>query len=177
MQKDGLTVDQFIIQSQQKAADDTTSDQTLAENMIDQQIPQNLPPEQREALKQQALQQLSDSQTQLLQKNNELILQEGRKQLSQMVGHDLAGNEKITDVFAGLINKKINDFFQPKISGDSQSASYLYVLAIILFLTLLSLSVPLSLLWFAIIILIFKLLVHLGLVEIQTVTVQREMII
>lgn len=173
IQKEGLTVDQFIVQSQQKNAD---ANSLFTDEMIDQQIPENLPSEQRVALKQEALRQISDSQTQLSQKNSELILLEGRKQLSQMVGRDINGDEKISDVFAGLVDKKINDFFQPKISGDSQSSFYSYIIATILFLTIWPLGSILSLLWFAIVIFVFKILVRFGLIEIKTVTVQREMI-
>jgi hypothetical protein len=178
MQKDGLTVDQFIIQSQKENTADALSDKSYAEEMIDQQIPKNLPSDQQAMLKQRALQQVSDSQDQLLQKNNELVLQEGHKQLSQMVGHDVVGDEKISDVFAGLIDKKINDFFQPKIGGNSQASSpvYSYILTAILFLTIFPLSSILSRLWFVAIFLIFKLFIRFGLVEIKIVTVQREMI-
>jgi hypothetical protein len=175
VQKEGLTVDQFIIQSQQKK-DDASTNPIFSEEMIDQQIPSNLPSEQRTELKKEALKQISDSQTQLSQKNNELVIQEGRKQLSQMIGHAVNGNEKIADVFAGLIDKKINDFFQPKIEGDSRSSLYSYIVATILFLTIWPLGSIMALLWFAIVILVFKTLVYCGLVEIKTVTVQREMI-
>ena len=177
VQKDGLTVDQFIIQSQQKNTDDAVSNQSLMEEMVDQQIPKNLPAEQQTTLKQQALQQIADSKNQLSQKNNELVLQEGREQLSQMVGHNMDGDEKIADVFAGLIDKKLNDFFQPRISGDSQSSSYSYILTAILFLTIWPLALIMSLFWFTIVLVAFKLFICLGLVEITTVTVQREMIV
>ncbi len=173
IQKEGLTVDQFILESQQGKSDAVMS---LSNDMIDRQIPANLPADQREVLKQQVLQQIADSQTQLLQKNKELILDEGHKQLSQMVGQDINGSEKVADVFAGLINKKINDYFQPRINGDSHSSAYSYILAAILFLTILPLGSLLSLLWFVLIILVFKLMVRFGVVQIKTITVEREMI-
>lgn len=173
MQKDGLTVDQFIIQSQQKNSNNASSDQSSVEDMLNKQLPQNLPQDQREILKQQALEQVTD----LSQKNNELVLQEGRKQLSQMSGHAIIGDEKVVDIFSGFIDKKINDFFQPTINSDSKSSFFPYLMVFILFLTILSLSVPLSPLLFGIVILVFKLFVRFGLVEIKTVTVQREMIV
>ena len=119
---------------------------------------------------------LSEAQAQLFQNNKGMVLEEGRKQFSQMVGQDLRGDEKIADVFAGLINKKINDYFQPKINGDAQSSAYSYILVAILFLTILPLGSLLSLIWFGFIIIVFRLLVGFSLVEIKIVTVQREMI-
>ena len=83
MQKEDLTVDQFIIQSQQKNNEDSISNPVFSEEAIDKQIPKNLPSEQRAELKKETIKQISDSQAQLSQKNGELILQEGRKQLSQ----------------------------------------------------------------------------------------------
>lgn len=177
MQKEDITVDQFIIQSQQKNDGDVAFNPFFSEETIDQQIPKNLPSEQRNELKNEALRQISDSQSQLLQKNEELVLQQGRKQISQMVGHEVMGNEKIENVFAGLIDKKINDFFQPKIEGDSRSSLYSYVVAAVLFLTIWPLGSFLALLWFSVVILIFKILFYSGLIEIKTITVEREMIV
>ena len=94
-----------------------------------------------------------------------------------MVGQNITGNEKIADVFAGLIDKKINDFFQPKITGDLHSSLYSYIVAVILFLTIWPLGTIMAFLWFLIVILVFKIFVYTGLVEIKTVTVQREMIV
>lgn len=179
IQKEDLTVDQFIIQSQQKNTNDDSSGQIFADadKMIDQQIPENLPTGQREALKQQAIKQLSDSKSQLSQKNSELVLQEGRKQLSEMVGRNIDGNEKMANVFVGFMDEKINTLFQPKIKGDSQSSFYSYVIAVILFLTIWPLgSIIMSPLWIAVVILIFKIFIYFGLVEIKTMTVQREII-
>jgi hypothetical protein len=175
IQQDGLTVDQFILENQKNSEVNFLSDN---EEAIDQQIPADLPSEQRESLKQQALQQIADSQTQLLQKNNELVLQEGREQLAQMTGKDINGNEKIADVFAGLIDKKINDYFQPQVENNNKSSSLLsYIVAAVLFLTIWPIGSVLSLIWFVIVIIIFKILLYFDLVEIKTVTVEREMIV
>lgn len=174
MQNDNISVDQFIIQSQGDG--NNSLGQIVSDEMIEKQMPQNLPQEQKDALKKETLRQISDSQTQIFQKNNELILQEGRRQLSQMTGREVRGNEKIADVFAGLIDKKINDFFQPKIKDDPRSSFYSYVVATILFFTIWPLGSMLAIIWFAVAILIFKILVRLGVVEIKTVTVEKEKI-
>ena len=145
--KGELTVDEFIIHSQQNI-DKTNSSEEI-----------------------------NSSRIQFLQKNNEMIVQEGRRQLSQMVGRVVGGNEKMSDIFAELINKKINDFFQPKINDDSSFSFYSYAVAIILFITIWPLSSILTILWFLIIIFIFKIFVYFSLVEIKKVTVQKEIII
>ena len=174
IKQDGITVDKFILENQNNSDINFLSNN---EETIDQQIPADLPSKQREALKQQALQQINDSKAQLLQKNNELIQQQGRKQLSEMVGRDLKGDEKIADVFAGFIDKKINDYFQPQVDNNNKSSSLLsYIVAAVLFLTIWPIGSVLGVLWFAIVIIIFKILLYFGLVEITTVTVEREMI-
>lgn len=173
IQQDGLTVDQFILENQKN------SESTFLlnnEETIDKQIPADLPSKQRESLKQQTLQQINDSQAQLLQKNNDLIQEQGRKQLSEMVGRDLQGDEKIADVFAGFIDKKINDFFQPEMGEDAPSSLLSYIVTVVLFLTIWPIGSVLALVWFIIVISIFKILLYFGLVEIKTITVEREMI-
>lgn len=177
MKDENLTVNQFIIKSKQGGNLDMFSDVNF-DNEIDEQISKNLPVEQREILKQEAIKQILDSGEQLSKKNQELIMQEGRKQLSQMVGYELSGNEKISDVFVGFINSRINDYFQPhKANGGEDSHFFSYIIAVILFLTVWPSGVALSVAWFVLIIIIFKIMAYFKLVEIKTVTVQREMIV
>jgi len=174
IEQDGLTVDQFILENQKNNENNSLFN---IGDIVDQQIPENLPSEQKEALKQQALQQINDSRAQLSEKNNELVLEEGHAQLSQLTGKNVSGNEKISDVLAGLIDKKINDFFQPQIGNESPSALLSYIVAAVLFLTIWPIGSVLGIVWFAVIIVIFKILLYFGLVEIKTVTVEREMIV
>ena len=177
MQKEGLTVDQFIIKSKQEKEDDIFSKEDINDE-IEKQLPANLSPEQKEKMKQEALRQISDSQKNISQKNQELVLKEGREQLAKMVGHKVSGDEQISDVFSGFIDKKINDYFQPhKLDSDRKSPLSYYILSAILFLTIWPMGSALSLVWFGVVIIIFKLMVHFKLVEIKTVTVQREMIV
>ena len=174
-----MTVDQFIMQSQQGSTNSlsTADSNSLDQQSIDSQIPQNLPVDQREALEQQAMTQLAGAKTQVEQKNSQLVLQEGRAQLSNTIGKQLNGNEKISTVFAGLINDRISSFFNPSIKGNSQSALFPLILSIVLLLTIWPIGSVLSVLWFAIIILLFKIFVRFGLVSIKKVTVEREMIV
>jgi len=173
LENEGLTVDEFISESQKRNENDPLFNN---EEIIDGQIPENMPAKQREALKQQALEQLSDSKVQLSEKKNELALQEGRKQFSQMVGHEIKGDEKIADVFAGLIDKKINDYFQPQANGDSKSSVFIYILVAVLFLTIWPLGSILCSLCFGLVVFAFSLFVHFGIVKIDKVMVEREVI-
>lgn len=177
IQQDDITVDQFIIKTQQNSDSEQSLGMDISsDEFIDSQIPQGLPQAQKDEMKNVAKQKISDAQAQISQKNNELVLSEGRKQLSQLIGRDVQGNEKIADVFSGLVDKKINDYFQPQIQGDQKSSAYPFILTFILFLTILSLGVLLSNLWFAVVIGLFNLCVRLGIVEIKKVMVERETI-
>ncbi|HEX8974457.1 MAG TPA: hypothetical protein VF817_03150 [Patescibacteria group bacterium] len=175
VQQDSMTVDQFILKSQE-GADQSLGGMAFSEDYIDSQIPQDLPVVQREALKQSLLQQVSDSKKQLDQKKTELVLSEGRKQLSQVVGQPLTGQEKISEVFAGMVDKKINDYFQAPLGDGQANNVFPFILTTILFLTILPLGSVLSTLWFLLAIGFFKLCVRLGLVKIEKTTVEKEMI-
>lgn len=177
IKEESITVDQFIII---KSKQENTEDVLLGMNFdseIEKQISENLPSEQREALKQEARKQISSSTENLSKKNQELVLQEGRKQLSQMVGYKISGTEEISDVFAGFIDKKINDYFRPRVDGDERSNLFSYLVAAILFLTIWPIGSVLCVVWFFLVFIIFKIMVYFGLVEIKTITVEREMIV
>jgi len=176
IKEESITVDQFIIKSKQENTDDMFSGMNF-DSEIEKQIPENLPSEQREVLKQEARKQISNSTENLSKKNQELVLQEGRKQLSQMVGYKISGNEEISDVFAGFIDKKINDYFRPRVDGDERSNLFSYLVAAILFLTIWPIGSVLCVVWFFLVFIIFKIMVYFGLVEIKTITVEREMIV
>lgn len=174
VKEDGLTVDQFILENQNNNEGDFLFD---SEAMIDEQIPADLPSEQRELLKQEAMQQINASKSQIYEKNNELILAQGRLQFSQMIGKDVNGNEKIADVFVGFVDKKINDSFQPHINNGASFSLLSYIFAFILWVTILSVGSLIGPIWFIFVIIMFKILLYFGFVEIQTVTVEREMIV
>lgn len=174
-----LTVDQYIIKSQQQNTDSDFAqglDFTVSEEEIESQIPRELPAAKRDLLKQQALEKISDAKAQLSEKNHELILIEGRRQLSKTVGQELTGQEKIADVIVSPISKAVNDYFQMQVSQNNQSPVFPIILTAVLFLTILPLGSLLSSLWFGIAVLIFKVLVKFEIIKVREVTVQREMI-
>ena len=169
-----LTVDQFILQTQNsnQGSDFSAAD----EEMLDAQLPANLTPTQKEVIKNQARENFSNTQSQVAQKNQELVLEIGRKQLSDVVGTPVVGDEKISDVFTGLINNKINDYFNPKIDGTGKNSVFPVILAIVLLLTIYPVGLILSIFWFLIAKLIIFALFKLKILAVRTVTVSKEVL-
>lgn len=172
--KENMTVDEFIIKSQDSQND--ASDQLDSLELIEANMPAGISEKQKELLRQQALAQMSGARSKMLEQNRQLILLEGRKQFSKIAGKDIKGDEKVSNIFIGMINDRINNYFQPDVAGQEKSDFFPLVLTSILFLTIWPLGSLLSILWFLAIIVIFKVLVKYGLVEIKKVAVEREMI-
>ncbi len=172
----GMTVDQFIVQSQ-KNQEQSVEDEEMQLQIIEQNMPTGITEKQKEILKKRALAEISDAKLKMTEQNQQLILIEGRKQFSKIAGKKIVGDEKVSDVFIGMINERINSYFQPSMQGEKKSSFYSLILTTILFLTIWPLGSLLSTLWFAIVILLFKGFVRFGLVEIKKVTVEREKII
>ncbi len=106
-----------------------------------------------------------------------MILEEGRKQLSEMVGTPLAGQEKVSDVFSNLINDKINQYLAGSGLSDSNNSSVLpYIMAIVLFITTLSLGSFLNTFWILVAELAFFVLVRLKFIKVSKVSVEMEVI-
>jgi hypothetical protein len=137
-------------------------------------LPQNLTPAQKEELKRQAQRNFSDAKDSMSKKNQELILSVGRKQLSDMIGQPVNGNEKISDIFAGLINKKLNDYFRSPIGENGKTSAFPLILAVILFLTIYPIGGVLSIGWFLVVKLIFKVLLKFNVVNIKRIPVEKE---
>jgi hypothetical protein len=167
---ESLTVDQFILQNQSQFSDE----QQMDEQFFDSQLPQNLTPAQKEELKRQAQRNFSDAKDSMSKKNQELILSVGRKQLSDMIGQPVNGSEKISDIFAGLINKKLNDYFRSPIGENGKTSAFPLILAVILFLTIYPIGGVLSIGWFLVVKLIFKVLLKFNVVNIKRIPVEKE---
>ena len=117
-----------------------------------------------------------------IEKNNKaispqkIILDQSRKQLSDTVGTPLSGQEYITDVLSQIIDQRIHTYFKP--NETSNSASMLpFILAIILFVTLWSLGSLLAILWRFMTASSFALLCRFGVINVQKVMVEQEIIV
>jgi hypothetical protein len=175
LKTEDITVDEYILQLQKGYQSDAGSGKVM-DDIIDSQIPSNVTIEQRNVLKQNSKNQIAGIQSTIDEKNKQLILNEGRRQFSQLLGKNISGNEKIGDVFSGIVNQKINDFFEPGGVGQQLPYSLSFIFSIVLFLTVWSLSLFLFQFWVLFTMLIFKIFKKTGLIEIKMITVEREVL-
>lgn len=138
IQRDQMTVDEFLLTFQKSSIDPVLADPTLSEM------------------------------------ERQLALEEARRQLSESVGQSLVGNEKVSDVLAQVMNRKMKVYFEP--STDTPFPLFPFILSLLLFLTLFSLSSFVQWVWIWLAAAIFALWARLGLVTIKKVTVQQEVI-
>lgn len=68
------------------------------------------------------------------------VLEQGRKQLSELSGRQLSGSEQVADVFVDLLTRKINDYFAIGLAQSSKSSPIPLFLTCVLFLTLLPIA-------------------------------------
>jgi len=178
LKQEGITVDQFILQTGQNQAQNISPSDvdTQANAIIDQQFGKNIPDAQRQQLRQQVRDQVAQSEKNLTDSNQALILQQGRLQLSQMVGKDLSGNEKMSDVFSGFIDKKINDYFSPSVDNPGASKLLPLIMSGVLFFTIWPAGSFLSIFLILIAYLIFLVFVRWGIVTVRKIPVEMEVI-
>ena len=176
---ENTTVDEFIIETQKNQLEsgnlsDLTQDQV--DKTIEDKFGDTISSEQKESLRQEAENRLSDANSKIIENNQEVLLTESRKSLSQLVGKDLTGQEKVSEIFPEMINKKITDYFKPKM-GEKSSLPFLpIVLAILLFLTIIPLGSILNIFWTLIVRLIFWILVKSRVVTVSKVQKEVEVI-
>ncbi|MDD5397152.1 MAG: hypothetical protein PHW24_03785 [Candidatus Moranbacteria bacterium] len=175
LQDETLTVDQFIMQTQSDALQNVGMS-AESQQLLDSKIPANLDQFQKDALKKQAMANYDGVQRKLLQKNQELILTSGRKQLSDLAGTPVYGDEKISDVFTGLIGNKINSYFNPKVSEGPKNSTFSLILAIVLFLIIYPLGSILSIAWFLLTKLIVLLLFKFKVLQVRVINVPKEIL-
>lgn len=103
-------------------------------------------------------------------------LEVGRKQFSDMVGRTLSGDEKVSDIFSDMINKKIANLFSPKDDVIFEGSLLPGIMALLLFLTVLSLGSLLIRMLIYMIHFLFWIMRKMGLVVISKVPVEMEVI-
>lgn len=178
MDNEKVTVDQFIVKTQEKQlANGSLIAMTDAEKdaMIDKQIKKNITMTERLAYRAEIDNQIS-SANKPDGASQELILTQGRKQLSEMAGTTLTGNEKISDVLAQKIDNSIAEFIAPAVNSQSDFPALPIAMATILFLSIFSLGSFLSAIWILIAGVIFGVLVRAGIVSIGKVTREVEVL-
>jgi hypothetical protein len=178
MNKDNLTVDQFILNTQATQLASLPQAKMSAEEMdkiIDEQVGKNISPAQRVIYRKEIEKQASAVNTKdgVAQ---DFILVQGRKQLSDMAGIELFGDERIADVIAGKIDRSISDFVIPILSSQSSFPAVPVVMALILFLSVFSLGSFVNSFLTIIASAIFLILVKTKIVSIGTVVKEVEII-
>jgi len=108
--------------------------------------------------------------------NQNIILEQGRKQISQMTGAEITGQEKVADLFSETINNKINSFVVPNLGNNKDSSILPIIMTIFLFLTVISLGSFLSSLWIFLVKVVFIVLVKMKVVLIAKVQKEVEVI-
>ena len=164
---ENMTVDQFILQSQKKSIEGQNAN---IDEVIESQLGENNSPTQRDEIKEEALKNINSTE------NESKILEESRKQLSEIVGKELAGQEKISEVISEMINNKITDFLGVSMDSPKKAPLIPIALAIIIFLTVVSLGSFLSPLWILLAIIIFTILIKTKIVQIKKIPVEMEII-
>jgi hypothetical protein len=174
LQDESLTVDQFILQSQENALQDDNALSVENEQLLEASLPAGMTELQKEALKKRAMNDFAGAQTKLLEKNKNLILISGRTQLSDLVGVPLVGSEKISDLFTGLVSNKIDNYFNPKVEGGQKNSVFSMILAAVLFLTIFPIGSVMSILWFVLVMLVITILLKSKVLKVETETVSKE---
>ena len=173
-----ITLDEFIIESQksQLGSDNISmlSDQEIENSISD--ISENIPQNRKEELKNEVKNNLSEVNNQLLEGSGKRIVEEIRKKFSALVGSELTGQEKFSEVLNNIINRKIADYLKPQINNENSISLLPPILTIILFLTIVPLGSLLNILWMPICRLIFWILVKSKIITINKVSTMVEIL-
>lgn len=171
---ENLSVDQFILQTQEETLEKQT--ENIDEYLLNLQFPAELTAQELEMIREQARNEILKSQNEVTQKNEQLALMAGHEQLADLVGRQVDGNEKIAEVFTGLVDKKLNDLFRaPSATGEiSQTIPIIFTL--VLLLTIYPIGSMLAIVLFLLVKTIFYFLCRWNVITIKTITVSKEVL-
>lgn len=155
---DDMTVDQFIVQMQ--------NDQ-LDKMGLGREDLAKLPSDQRAVAEKQINEQIESNQN--------MLFEEGRKKFSDLAGREVSGSEKVSAIISEAINKKINNYFKPS-GSNFDSLPVIPVIALVLFLTVVSLGSFLAIILIPTAAGIFRILVKLNLIKIVKIPAEVEII-
>lgn len=160
-----MTVDQFLlgIYARQMGIGEASS--PSVENSLIQEQLKKLDPTQRTLVEEK-----------LKSAENNPALDEGRKQISKLALREVKGSEKIGDVFSEILNKKISGYFMPNIISHESSPLFSGIIALILFLTAVSLGSSLMFLWIWVIKIIFFTLRQSGMISVVLIPAEKEIV-
>jgi hypothetical protein len=141
IETDKMTVDEFILEVQKKQMMEMEiiGEPVDIDKMIEQQIGETRTPVEKEMIKKEATERMAETKNKIQTQSIQLIVDQERERLSQMSGKALTGQERISDVLSDIVTKRISEFFQPKV-GEHHSSVLPMIMAIVLFLTIISLA-------------------------------------
>jgi hypothetical protein len=117
------------------------------------------------------------AQQQILIENfeKEKFLEAGRKQLSEATGEKITGQEKIGQVMSKIVNNKINEIISPALFNGNKEVLAGF-LAVLLFLTIWPLGSILAVFLVMLADGIFWILRKMKLIEMEIISVKKEII-
>lgn len=177
LDQEGLTVDQFILETAKNQAQDQGAD--IVGSQVDQMVEKSSPSmtlQQKQLLKEQTLQKMNSASSEIAKSQNEIMVQEGRKKFSEIAGIDLTGSEKVSEVLSGVVNRKINQYLGSGLSGSEQSSPLPIIMAIGLFLTVLPFGSLLNTLWMLVVELVIWIFIRFEFIRIAKIPVEMEVI-
>ncbi|MFA6183712.1 MAG: hypothetical protein WC682_01265 [Parcubacteria group bacterium] len=107
----------------------------------------------------------------------EAILKEGRNDVAKMIGRDVQGDEKMVDIFLGIINNKIDDFLNVNVgymNKDMPIAQLIFTVAI--FLAIMGMGMIMSVFLIFLVAIVFRGLIFVGMLSIDKKAVNMEVI-
>jgi hypothetical protein len=172
-----LTVDQFIMQNQsgELQSGGVSFETTMQINEMIDKVSPNASEAQKDIIKESVLQRVQSVDAEMEKQRETLLLQEGRKRFSEMTGKNIQGDEKMSDVLADIVNKKIDQYFGSG-AGEGKASTLPYIMAIILFLTILPLGSILNISWVIAAEFFIWVLLKAGVVSIRKMQVEAEVL-
>lgn len=152
MEKENLTVDEFILKTSTEKSGNLITEM-LGASKLDREI----------------------ADAKLAPEDQVQLLKEGRLKISDLAGREVLGSERISDIFSEIISSKINTYFSPKLVEENSSIIS-WITALVLFLTIISLGSFLSFVVIYSAVIIFWILRKTELIKVSKVLVEVEVI-
>lgn len=164
---EGITVDEFLLGLQKDKEGEGTMEGSSSLNPADF-------PGLAEYLKQSVIEGGAVSKEELTE---ELYLRAGREQIAKLTGKTVRGDEKIADVFSAAIQHRIITVLSgEEVSNHLSPTIVPLVLALLLFLTLLSLGTIIAYFWLGMSFLLFQIALFFGWVRVERVMREQEIL-
>ena len=152
MEKENLTVDEFILKTSTEKSGNLITEM-LGASKLDGEI----------------------TNSKFTPEDQAQLLKEGRLKISELTGREVFGSERISDIFSEIISSKINTYFSPKLVEENSSIIS-WIAALVLFLTIISLGSFLSFVVIYLAVFIFWILRKTELVRVSKVMMEVEVV-